>query len=237
MITPPPDSRRAIVHVGTHKTGSTSLQHLLFGRGRSQLRAAGIEPFVGGYIPHNHVELHLPAMRPERQSGFKLRNAIQVDDRLIATTLAEVAGAAAATPLRTMLFSAEGLSLLRYPDEFARLRQLLAPFEVVEIVIVLRDPATFLASYRAQLGPLATTDPARRDDFCYVGPDSWLADYAPRLALFRQTFGAGHVHAIDYDAAVAADRSIIPAFVRTIGLDHFITETHGHGPFLNRRTR
>ena len=224
---------RAILHVGTHKTGTTSIQSFVTDRHPDRFRAHGIEPYSGRHIPHNHVELHVAAMRPERMSGFKERHAIRVDDAYVAAVAARIAAALAASLHETLFFSAEGVSLLRHPDELARLKALI-PVET-DIVIALRERAGFLASYRAQIGDRASTDPADYEHYRYVADDSWIADYAPRLALLRATFGAERVRTIDYDAAMAADGSILPAFLAAIGMGGVFTEAEWRVPFLNVR--
>src|SRR5260221_8731420 len=50
----------------------------------------------------------------------------------------------------SLLVSAESLSLLRYEDEVQTLAHLLAPREL-RVAVCLRDPATFLESYRREL--------------------------------------------------------------------------------------
>lgn len=224
---------RAILHVGTHKTGTTSIQSFVTDRHPDRLRAHGIEPYRGRHIAHNHVELHVAAMRPERLSGFKERHAIRVDGAYVATVAARIADALAACPDETMFFSAEGMSLLRHSDELARLKALV-PVET-DIIIALREREAFLASYRAQIGDRASTDPADYEHYRYVADDTWIADYAPRLALLRDAFGAERVTTIDYDAAMAADGSILPAFLGAIGLSGVFAETEWRVPFLNAR--
>lgn len=204
-----------ILHIGTHKTGTTSIQHLVTGQA-ARFRAAGLHPHPGRHVPHNNIELHVAAMRPDRMSGFKARSGIVPDAAYIASVAhALQAHHAALHPHSTLFLSAEGLSLLRHPDEFNRLKSLLSFSDDVHVIVALRDPADFLASYAAQLGEVATTDPAARDAYNYVGADSWLADYEPRLTLWEQTFPK--VTRLDYDAAMISDGSILPAFLTAIG--------------------
>lgn len=224
---------RAILHVGTHKTGTTSIQSFVTDRHPDRLRAHGIEPYRGRHIAHNHVELHVAAMRPERLSGFKERHAIRVDEAYAAAVAARIAAALTACPHETMFFSAEGMSLLRHPDELARLKALV-PVET-DIVIVLREREGFLASYRAQIGDRSSIDPADYEHYRYVADDGWIADITPRLTLLRETFGADRVRTIDYDAAMATHGSILPAFLAAIGLEGEFTEAEWRVPFLNVR--
>ena len=58
------------VHIGTHKTGSTSLQRWLF-QNKDLLKSKGYQLYEGAYILDNHIELYLAAMRYERDSFGK----------------------------------------------------------------------------------------------------------------------------------------------------------------------
>ena len=56
---------RVLLHVGTHKTGTTSLQHFL--RDEGDLLASVDAAYPPGFaIPTAHAELPLLAVRPER---------------------------------------------------------------------------------------------------------------------------------------------------------------------------
>jgi hypothetical protein len=61
--------KRIVIHVGLHKTGSTSIQEFLF-RHRAALRAQGVDVYSGMHIPSNRVELHTVAMRFDTAAGY-----------------------------------------------------------------------------------------------------------------------------------------------------------------------
>jgi hypothetical protein len=224
----------AIVHIGTHKTGTTSIQTFVQ-REAVRLREVGIAPYLGERIGHNHVELHLAAMRLERLSGYKVRHGVTVDAEFIRHVCERIERARDATTAHTMLFSAEGLSLLRHRDEIDRLLSML-PFDRVRIVVALRNAADFLASYRAQIGDQASEDPVDFEHYNYLGPDSWITDFAPRLALWQAAVGTANVEVIDYDRAVAEDGSILPAFLAAIGASGVFPDAALRLPFLNARS-
>ena len=199
--------RRAIVHIGTHKTGSTSLQYWLTQNAEELARTHGL----GVYRPihPNGRELALWCANPDRsiptireipewrtdtwreQSFGHMRSEVERDDDVV-------------------LFSNETLSLLRSPNELENLRTLLAPREV-HIVLVTRRREDFLRSWREQLtrdGFAMSPDPS---SFAYLESDSWLVDYDEIIAVNAQVFGADRVHRVEYDEAMARYGSIIPA--------------------------
>jgi hypothetical protein len=55
-----------------------------------------------------------------------------------------------ARPSRTLLASAEGLSYIRHRDGLERLIELLSPRRIA-VVVALREPSSFLRSYRRAL--------------------------------------------------------------------------------------
>ncbi len=71
--------KRIVIHIGIHKTGSTSIQNFLWEH-RAVLRELSVDFYFGAYNPRNHVELHAATMRADRSSPFKLARALQVDE-------------------------------------------------------------------------------------------------------------------------------------------------------------
>jgi hypothetical protein len=139
--------------------------------------------YSGEYLPNNHVELHLAAMRPERSSPFKLSSGIAVDELFQERITNHVNRFIENSPCQNIIFSAEGLSYLRHDDEMNRL-EAMAPGCKIEIVVYLRNAADFLASYRRTIRN--TIPPViEPDSFAYTENDSWLVDFNSRLAGFR----------------------------------------------------
>lgn len=219
-------SKRIIVHAGIHKTGSTSIQKFL-GERRAALREQGIDFYAGSYMPNNHAELHAAAMRTERQSGFKRINRIEVDGAYRDDVRERVRQHVANSPCPTVLFSAEGLSYLRHPDEFDRLKDML--LGDIEVVLYLREAAGFLASYRRMLH-VPESFIVTRDSFAYVGDDSWLVDYKALVAGFQSAFPV--VNVLDYDRELRQRGNVIPSFLDVIGARFRAEEWRG--VFVNR---
>ncbi len=226
--------KNLIVHVGTHKTGTKSIQAFL-DASRNALSERNCRFYLGTRgIRTCHGELGLAALRDDRDSFARLRfpDARGADyagrvQRHVRDFLGEVTE-------DTVIFSNEDLCYLRFPDEVARLHDLLGREHRVSIVVFLRERRDFLRSYRQQVlsvpGRQCSSDPRSA---LYVEPDSWLADYDRLVSTYEQEFGRMHVRAVDYDAAVGVDGSVIPAFMRAIGLPDVLPDDPGQF-FRNR---
>ena len=213
---------QTIIHAGFHKTGTTSLQIFLRSH-RAALKRANTAFYTGMFRDGNHVELHACAMRPERPSGFKTRNALVVDERFRNQVARSVHRFLKNNKQRNLLFSNEGVSLLRYPDEFERLAAL---FErrPLRFVFARRHPERWWNSYCGQVASLGLGSDLPPDHFANVEPDSWLRDLDARLEAFRAYFGAEAVSVVDYDDAVAAQGNIIPAFCEAFGISEVLRQ-------------
>jgi hypothetical protein len=220
-----------IVHIGFHKTGTTSIQHFLRSK-REKLSDLGIHFFSGSHIDGNHVELHAATMRPDRTSTFKAKSGLVFDDAYYRQTTDKVADFLRKTRGEIALFSAEGLSLLCHSDETERLAKML-PADV-SIVAYLRNPEDYLRSHARQIAKSGQAEVQDKTSHAYFGPDSWLADYEYRLSAYRATFGPRNVHVVDYDEAVARDGNVIPSFLRLLGVGDAFTAEEWQGIRLNR---
>jgi hypothetical protein len=199
--------QRAIVHIGTHKTGSTSLQYWLTQHATELQTRHGL----GVYRPihPNGRELALLCADPDRSIPTIREIPEWRTEAWRTPTWGHVRSEVERTD-EVIFFSNETLSLLRAPEELERLRELLAP-RVVDIVLVTRKAEDFLRSWREQLtrdGFAMSQDPT---SFAYLERDSWLVDYDEIVRANRGVFGESHVHVVDYDAAMARINSVIPA--------------------------
>src|SRR5262245_20004239 len=112
----PTMSDRALVHIGTHKTGTTSLQRWIDEHRDALARDRSVAVDEGLYGP-NHIELALLCLRANRTSPAKQR--IVVESRLDEwrSRAAEHLRRQAARDEPALLLSCEDLSLLRHTDE------------------------------------------------------------------------------------------------------------------------
>jgi hypothetical protein len=223
-----------VFHAGLHKTGTTSIQEFLHAN-RHGLRDLDVDFYTGIYITSNHVELHAAAMRFERQSGFKQRSGLVVDEAFRSRITNHIRQYISGSSCRRVVFSNEGLSMLRYPDEMDNLKRMV-PSGVIEIVLYVRDPEAFLKSYSRQLRKNPLTLPATidKESFAYTEPDSWLVDFDNRIGRFRDAFGAENVTVVDYDRELRVEGNVIPSFLRIIGVAPTFGESQWRSLFLNR---
>jgi len=207
----------AFVHIGTHKTGTTSFQRWASQNCAELARATGLAYYEGLFGP-SHYEIPMLCMRADRdmpqrvwrprwwRPGWRRKAERHIRDQV-------------ARDVHSLLISAEALSYMRHPDEVARLIALLKPRQITAIA-VLRKPSSFLRSYREAMLEQGFPPSSDRQSFAYVADDSWLVDYDALLGVYRQKLGADHVVALDYERELQRYGSIIPAILEAMGFDH-----------------
>lgn len=208
------------LHAGTHKTGSKSVQALL-SDSRQALLGLGYDLYHGRHgSGTNHTELQLASMRRERDSFARINwPTLAVDDAYFRAVRDRVRKFLDGSAVPHQVLTNEDLSYLRYPDEFARLADLLDyPKRDVRVILAVRERESFLRSYAAQILKRPNRMPsADRSSALYVGADSWLCDTGPLIAGFSSQFG--HPPAvISYEDAMRADGSTIPSILAAMGI-------------------
>jgi hypothetical protein len=206
----------AIVHIGTHRTGTTSFQDWAH-RSRDELAARAQIYYYDGLFGLSHYELPILCMRRNRSMPMRTVVPDWCLDEWQTDVRAHIRQQVRA-PMRTLLCSAEGLSYLRHQDEIERLVELLEP-RLVSVVVVLRNPRDFLASYTAMLARQGFSPSRYHESFSYVQDDTWLVRYDELVGAYRNVIGADRVHVVPYDDHVGRDGSIIPAVLGACGAD------------------
>tara|TARA_R110002049_G_scaffold23781_3_gene84437 strand:+ start:43134 stop:43880 length:747 start_codon:yes stop_codon:yes gene_type:complete len=207
------------LHIGIHKTGSTSVQDFLSEK-RTDLAQSGIAFYQGSIIDSNHIELYLSALDDNRDSLALLSLDIGPLDALRRRTKQEVADFLAQTTADQVIFSSEGLSLLRSPSEMTKLYEMLdASNHTVKVVCVLRDKTEYLQAYKGQIlkvpGRKLSKDPGSS---LYAEPDSWLADFDSLVDAYGRAFGRENVETIDFDSIMAKSSDILPEVLRKLNV-------------------
>jgi len=146
---------RVVLHIGTHKTGTTTIQHV-FARNREILQEAGlIYPEVGRQPGHHALIapwVNLPAV-------FHVGD----DPDPLWVALAERhAGDEGVVFLSSEEFSR---ATKNRRVDFGHVRKLLAGFEGVSVVCVLRDQASFLQSVFLEVAKKASQPPSWQSFF------------------------------------------------------------------------
>lgn len=212
----PPGTPRTVLHVGMHKTGSTSIQQLLRDEG-ALLASVGASFPAGFLIPSLHSDLPLLVLRPGRTWPARLRFPETDDPAWQRAAADHIRRAVAGAPQPVVVWSHEDLSYVRHDDELSRLRELLGDAPV-QVVVYHRRRADFLRSYRDQLQATGFELSDDQSSFAYVQPDSWVADQDAVIETYRRGFGHEHVFVVDYDDALQRDGSVIPSFAELLGI-------------------
>lgn len=219
--------RRLFLHIGTHKTGTTSFQHSLAANSAA-LMQQGIGVKKECLIRPDGRRRHSVMLRgtvnamvrPELMTGFRvsrLRQGIDPDSEQRETP-EEVAADIASRRARSVVASSEGFCFLRTAEEQARVRAFLAATRRKPVILLVhRREADWRASWDNQLRKtpeswqwLQGLPEAQRPD------GEWYFDLAAIRAFWRPL---GKLREIDYDAEVAARGSILPALYREISAD------------------
>jgi hypothetical protein len=207
---------RVVLHIGVHKTGTTATQAWA-DKNRGELRDRfGLDVYSGRLGGKNHIEFPLLCMRSDRN----LYARVMYPDSCLPSWKAETRAHIAeqlATPAPAMLISAEGLCYLREADELATLRELLGPREV-DVVVMLRDRAAFLASYRSQMKALGFRPSVYPESFNYVEADTWVIRFDEMLAAYGAAFGEERISVLSYEDELERYGSTVPSIAVAAGL-------------------
>lgn len=209
---------RAILHIGTEKTGTSAIQAYCAGQ-RAHLRAAG---FVYSTIPGGANHTSLAAYAADDSKFDDLRMAAQLDtparlaafrERLERTIGDEVAAA----PDATFIFSSEHChSRLITPEEVARLHALLARhFAEIRIIVYLRRQDEVAVSHYSTLLKAGGTRAAILDSRTL---DKTFLDYHAMLERWAAVFGKEQLTVARFDRDAFPGGSIVPDFCARIGV-------------------
>lgn len=194
------------LHVGTHKTGSTSIQEAL-------VRCA--DRIDRSLLPEaNAWALANLFLRPNVCSAMRMQGARLPQD-LTAYDEAAVMIETARRSHRDMVISSEAFCLLREALEAFAVRAFFgAHFARIIPVVVLRREADWRSSREDQLRSSGLWERQKALQDRDSADGDWYYDRAGLLGFWSMI---GTPQIIDYDAAMAAEGSILPAFARAIG--------------------
>lgn len=197
------------LHVGTHKTGTTSIQRALRLK-EAALVAQGIalSPYENAWQVAT-LFLRGTLVTTPRLTGMCTLPRLP-DYDAIATRLRSSRGSCA-----DMILSSEEFCMLRDGLEAFALRSFFRPmFARIVPILATRDPAHWQASRADQLRKSGTWEQQKALPDAHSNDGPWYYD----LAAIRRFWEAiGPVTLIDYDAACATEGDILPAFARAIG--------------------
>lgn len=208
--------RRCVLHIGTYKTGTTSIQWTLKAN-QDNLARHGIA--LSDIAPPGHGPLQRYAMQPTRTNAArKVAGETSLEAILAWRTRVEAElDALAATESETLVFSDEGLSAKMDADEIDRMRQLLeSRCNRVEVLVYLRpqherkisDYSQHLRSGLTRTDILATTD-----------DDSWNLCYEKILGAWATSFGEDAMRPRLYQRDQLLKGDAVADFMGLLGID------------------
>lgn len=187
------EAKVAVLHIGTHKTATTSLQSMI---------AANSAHFVGQGLCY-------PATGRWGDGHHNLAWELNADERLQASAgkLVDLTAELEAGQPGAVLLSSEDFEYLyRKPDRLAQLREALEALGYrVEVLVALRQPSDYAESLYWELGKhglqmsLAdfTGEILARGGITFRSWDFRL-DYQPLVASFARNFGPEAIHVLRY---------------------------------------
>lgn len=211
---------KTIIHIGQHKTGTTSIQKFL--QSNKDLCAENglyIPSRIAGYEDNSHFILNVYALDENRYSSKKedivaskgtayMRGLKLELQRDIERTYKDAAGKGCTK----VIWSNEGLYLLNSKREYERLVNLFSEYSTeVEVVCCFRDKDSYRQSYTEQLKKGKRSESNDPDSYRYLKQDSWLFDYDRKKTLLSSTFDK-HTYFL-YDATDNVGR-----FMESIGI-------------------
>lgn len=224
--------KQIYLHIGLPKTGTSSIQKCLTDY-RELLNASNLDYYQSIYPAQTHSELVSASIRYERDTFGKLaRNHIDYTPFYSNQISAIVHKYMNDSRYGNLIFSAEGLSFLRFQDEIDVLMNiLLQQRNKVKVILYLRNKRDFLNSYRIQLHKNPDRAPSKTYwSALYVEDDTWLIDYDALIELYSKNFGKENLVIFDYDEEVKNRGNVIPSFLEAIG---FANQETSHSNMLD----
>ncbi len=205
------------LHIGTEKTGSTSIRNYLALNRAALLSQGYLYPQTPGAT--NHYGLTAFALDDARIEGARRTLGIG-DQESVSRFRAEFADSlekeTAASGASTLVFSNELLSSrLRSPAELARIKALCDGIaRETKIVVYLRNQTDFLVSRYTNIVWEGGTK-----EFHFRGPPG-LADYSRLLGRWAQAFGRENIFARRFEPTDFPGGDLLADFASATGFDH-----------------
>lgn len=214
---------KCILHIGTEKTGTTSIQQFIF-ENRALLKKKGFHLFDSLRQPDNRF-LAVAAMHPSTRDGLT-RNVLRLntDNEVLAfqnKTIADFKTEVNRLPKgATALISSEHIqSRLRTEDEVQRLHSILREcgFQSFQIIVYLRNPADTASSLYSTMikgGRMDATVPAPEDHNVEN-----ICNHQKTIEKFSAVFGRENLTVRLFRADKLVDGSAVTDIAHVLGLD------------------
>ena len=212
---------KCILHIGTQKTGTTSLQEFL-NLNRLTLAEQGYL-FTQSTGLRNNRSLSVAAYNTDRRDDFTRRHRIYSDKDLIAYQTATIKDLSkeikSAKGMHTVIFSSEHIqSRLKTDEELSRLKDILnrLGLEQISVLVYLRAPAEIASSLYSTIVIYGSTlsmppDPEN---------EHWrnICDHRRTIKRFGRIFGSETIIPRIYSKKDLVGGSTVNDFVQAIGL-------------------
>jgi hypothetical protein len=230
--------REAIIHIGTMKTGSTSIQNVFNKRRDEMLPQGAYYPRTPGLSAHQLLTYVAARPRPAtRLPEEGIWNGMDPEERLVQFR-GEFAREMEALPdhVDRVIFSDERLSfMLRDVAEITPLREILQPyFSRFRVIAYLRKQDSYLASRYSELlrvGSIGEPDHIRNI------PEVIVAyDYSRLLGNWAAVFGQESIKPRLYERGAAKSFDSVDDFIAACGLSIVVPQNdpaRGSNPSMN----
>ena len=198
---------KCILHVGMHKTGTTSIQASLAGLSDDTF----LYPAIGDNPNHSGAIYSAFSETPEdhgmnrvrRDNPKAMRQHVREMKDSLAAAIVEAAG-------RTLVFSGESMTVLT-AVELRRMRGFFAEFGYeTEVLAYIRPPRGYMSSAFQQN---LKTGKLRRLNLARLWPD-----YSGRFAKFDAAFGRDRVHLVKFDPSSFTGGDVVRDFCKRVGI-------------------
>lgn len=197
---------RCIIHVGMHKSGSTSIQRTLDGFEDENFSYASIGS------PANH-SLAIHSLFASQSARHHLHQRASRDAGAIAefndAVEAALADSITRAGRRALVISGEDIGLLSRSDLSALADYFRARFETVEIVAYVRPPVSFMASAFQEHVKWGLRE---------FNPRRHCRSYRESFLKFDHVFGRENVHLWKFDPKHFPNGCVVEDFCRRLGL-------------------
>lgn len=212
--------KRAIIHMGMPKTGTTSFQKAIYKNREILLeRHRMLYPSIGANHTNSICPMFLPD--PRTQITLKMAGISSLDEAkgLVAGFFDEIEREIRSTKWDTLIISAEGLSNL-HATSLIDLHRWISKFaESVEIIYWIRHPVSFTVSVMQQLLKGGETIDRMMNEMLP------LTNYRCRIENAIAAFGEGAIGLHCFEDAILHENGPVGAFCEQIGVpDHTAQE-------------
>lgn len=218
--------KKLFLHIGTHKTGSTAIQHTLF-RNRAALRRQDFYyPCEGRYyFGREKSQSFLAHALLGRRPNYLDQRALIDRDSCVAEFKRDVS----ASNCRNIVVSSEHFSYAKKAEDWRNVHDTMASLaDNITVIVYLRRQDTMLESTWSQLVKtgllVASFDDFRKE---YVSPNHFTF-----LQALSDVFGRSSIVVRPYELAQLHERDVVADFFSQIGVE--LLGENGQPTVLNR---